>query len=230
MKTQKQTERHAYDEPGGTEAWARFLARDLEKRKYRVSALQGNMSQNQRQQAINGFRSGKIDILAATDVASRGIDVAEISHVINFDMPDTADAYTHRIGRTGRAHKNGEAYTFAGREDEAMVRQIEKVLGSTIERRRVDGFDYGVFDPDQKAFYYARVLEIPTPRWVVYDRVRLGAEIPEDAELIGQERAYTSPIWYSRFFVACCMTWLRALRMVEWVIFFSSPTPTKVTR
>lgn len=130
---------------------ARNLARDLQKKGYRAAALQGNMSQNQRQQAINGFRSGKIDILAATDVASRGIDVAEISHVINFDMPDTADAYTHRIGRTGRAHKNGEAFTFAGHEDEAMVRQIEKVLGSSIERRRVDGFDYGVFDPDQKA-------------------------------------------------------------------------------
>ena len=82
---------------------ARNLARDLQKQGYRAAALQGNMSQNQRQQAIDGFRSGSFDILAATDVAARGIDVAEISHVINFDMPDTADAYTHRIGRTGRA-------------------------------------------------------------------------------------------------------------------------------
>ena len=66
-------------------------------------ALQGNMSQNQRQKAINGFRNGTYDILVATDIAARGIDVSEISHVINFDMPDTVDAYTHRIGRTGRS-------------------------------------------------------------------------------------------------------------------------------
>ena len=114
---------------------------------YRVAALQGNMSQNQRQQAIDGFRDGKYDILAATDVAARGIDVAEISHVINFDIPDTTDAYTHRIGRTGRAQQSGEAFTFATLDDEATVREIERVLGSKIERRRLDGFDYGDFQP-----------------------------------------------------------------------------------
>jgi len=130
---------------------ARNLARDLEKRKYRVAALQGNMSQNQRQRAINGFRNNKYDILVATDVASRGIDVSEISHVINFDMPDTVDAYTHRIGRTGRAHKKGEALTFMAQGDEVLVRQIEKVLGKRIERRRLPGFDYGSFAPEQEA-------------------------------------------------------------------------------
>ena len=87
---------------------ARNLARDLDKKGYRAAALQGNMSQNQRQRAIDGFRQGKFDILAATDVAARGIDVSEISHVINFDIPDTVDAYTHRIGRTGRAQQTGE--------------------------------------------------------------------------------------------------------------------------
>ena len=84
-----------------TKRRARFLAQDLDKRGYRVSALQGNMAQNRRQAAINGFRDGKYDILVATDIAARGIDVTEISHVINYDMPDTVDAYTHRIGRTG---------------------------------------------------------------------------------------------------------------------------------
>ena len=122
---------------------ARNLARDLEKRRYRAAALQGNMSQNKRQAAINGFRNGKYDILVATDVAARGIDVADISHVINFDMPDTVDAYTHRIGRTGRVEKSGDAFTFMTRDDEAMVRQIEKVLGRSIERRRLAGFNYG---------------------------------------------------------------------------------------
>jgi ATP-dependent RNA helicase RhlE len=128
---------------------ARGLARDLEKRGYRAAALQGNMSQNQRQRAIGGFRDGKYDILVATDVAARGIDVSEISHVINFDVPDTVDAYTHRIGRTGRAHKTGEAYTFVEPEQELIVRGIEKVLGARIERRRVPGFDYGGFVPER---------------------------------------------------------------------------------
>ena len=114
---------------------AKNLASDLDKRGYRVSALQGNMAQNQRQQAISGFRNGKYDILVATDIAARGIDVSQISHVINFDMPDTVDAYTHRIGRTGRAHASGEAFTFVSSEDEGMVRQIESVLGKRIERR-----------------------------------------------------------------------------------------------
>jgi len=127
---------------------ARNLARDLEKLDYRVSALQGNLSQNRRQQAIQGFRDGKYDILVATDIAARGIDVSDISHVINFDMPDTVDAYTHRIGRTGRAHKTGEAYTFVVHEDEPLVRQIEKVLGARIERRRLPGFDYGGAVPE----------------------------------------------------------------------------------
>ncbi len=129
---------------------ARNLARDLGKRGYRVAALQGNMSQNQRQRAINGFRNGKYDILAATDVAARGIDVSEISHVINFDIPDTVDAYTHRIGRTGRAHQSGEAFTLAGQADEQIIRDIEKLLGTPIERRRLSNFNYGSFVPESQ--------------------------------------------------------------------------------
>jgi ATP-dependent RNA helicase RhlE len=129
---------------------ARNLARDLERQNYRVAALQGNMSQGQRQRAIDGFRGGKYDILVATDIAARGIDVSDISHVINFDMPDTVDAYTHRIGRTGRIEKTGEAFTFAEPEDEAMVRQIEEVLGAPIERRRLPGFEYHGFTPESQ--------------------------------------------------------------------------------
>jgi ATP-dependent RNA helicase RhlE len=101
------------------------------------------MSQNGRQRAINGYRGGKYDILVATDIAARGIDVSNISHVINFDMPDTVDAYTHRIGRTGRAHNSGEAFTFVAQGDEPLVRKIEKVLGKRIERRRLPGFIHG---------------------------------------------------------------------------------------
>jgi ATP-dependent RNA helicase RhlE len=133
-----------------TKRGARFLARDLEKKGHNVSALQGNMSQSARQKAINGFRAGKFDILVATDIAARGIDVAEISHVINFDMPDTVDAYTHRIGRTGRHYETGQAFTFAVPEDEALVRDIERLLKKPIERRRMPDFDYSGFNPDKK--------------------------------------------------------------------------------
>jgi ATP-dependent RNA helicase RhlE len=127
---------------------ARRLAADLENARYRVAALQGNMAQNRRQQAINGFRDGKYDVLVATDVASRGIDVADVSHVINFDMPNTVDAYIHRIGRTGRAEQSGEAFTLTMPEDEVLVRRIEAVLGARIERRRLPNFDYGSFNPE----------------------------------------------------------------------------------
>ena len=127
---------------------ARNLARDLGRENYNVAALQGNMSQNKRQAAITGFRKGKYDILVATDIAARGIDVTNVTHVINFDMPDTVDAYTHRIGRTGRAERSGDAYTFAAPDDGAMVRDIEKLLKMPLERRRLAGFDYGNFVPE----------------------------------------------------------------------------------
>ena len=129
---------------------ARNLALDLANLKYRVSALQGNLSQNRRDEAMNGFRSGKYDILVATDIAAHGIDVPEISHVINFDMPDTVDAYIHRIGRTGRALQTGEAFTLAVAADAPMVREVEKALAARIERRRLPHFYYGDFTPESQ--------------------------------------------------------------------------------
>ena len=121
---------------------ARKLARVLEEHDFRVAALQGNMGQNRRQEALDRFRDGTHDILVATDIASRGIDVTEISHVINFDMPTTVDAYTHRIGRTGRAQHTGRAFTLTTAADEPLVHRIEKVLKTTIERVQLPGFDY----------------------------------------------------------------------------------------
>ena len=129
---------------------AKSLASDLAKKSYRVAALQGNMSQNARQRALNGFRDGKFDILVATDIAAHGIDVPDVSHVINFDFPKTSDTYTHRIGRTGRAEQTGEAFTLAGSEDGPMVREVERDLGERIERRRLPGFDYGDFAPEKQ--------------------------------------------------------------------------------
>ena len=102
-------------------------------------ALQGNMSQSQRDRAMNGFRSQRFEVLVATDIAARGIDVASVSHVINYDVPNTADAYTHRVGRTGRAERSGKAYTFISADDGEQVRAIEKRHGSSIRRLEVGG-------------------------------------------------------------------------------------------
>jgi ATP-dependent RNA helicase RhlE len=118
------------------------LAEQLHKAGHSVASLQGNLSQQRRQAALDGFRSGSIKILIATDIAARGIDVLSISHVINYDMPENVDAYTHRIGRTGRVDETGEAFTFVTHEDMATVRDIEKVLNKPIERRTLECFDY----------------------------------------------------------------------------------------
>jgi ATP-dependent RNA helicase RhlE len=121
---------------------AKSLARKLESKGWAATFLQGNMSQNRRQEAMAGFRNGKYSIMVATDIAARGIDCERISHVINFDMPDTAENYTHRIGRTGRAQRTGEALSLITREDDEQVRAVERILGRGIERRQLDGFDY----------------------------------------------------------------------------------------
>ena len=132
-----------------TKIRARRLAKSLNIKGYRVAAMQGNMTQAQRQRALKGFKSGRYNLLVATDIAARGIDVSEISHVINYDMPDTADAYTHRIGRTGRAKKTGKAYSIVVFTDEPTVRTIEKTLNEPIEIKRVSDFNYGSFSPEE---------------------------------------------------------------------------------
>jgi len=121
---------------------AERVAQQLVRGGYRVTSLQGNLSQNQRQAALTGFRNGSIKILVATDIASRGIDVLDISHVVNYDMPDSTDAYIHRIGRTGRVGKAGDAFTLVTGEDTAMVRSLERLLDAPLERMTLKGFDY----------------------------------------------------------------------------------------
>ena len=155
---------------------ARRLAADLENAGYRVAALQGNMSQNRRLRAINGFRDSKYDMLVATDLAARGIDVSEVSHVINFDMPNTVDAYIHRIGRTGRMEQTGEAFTFTLPEDEVLVRQIEAVLGARIERRRLPDFDYGSLTPDVEASRSRPQSQRSAPRHRYDEQARRNAQ------------------------------------------------------
>lgn len=123
---------------------AKSLGKKLEKAGYRCASLQGNLSQGRRQAALEGFRDGTFRILVATDIAARGIDVTRVSHVINYDIPSTPDAYIHRIGRTGRATRSGEAFTFITGEDKDMVRAINQTLGAPIERRTLPDFDYDV--------------------------------------------------------------------------------------
>ena len=122
----------------------------------KVASIQGNLSQYRRQAALDGFKDGTFKVLVATDIASRGIDVSDVSHVINYDMPDTADAYIHRIGRTGRIGKTGDAFTFVCSEDEPMVHSLEKLLKAPIERRKVEDFKYDIPEPVK--------IEHPHPR------------------------------------------------------------------
>ncbi|MFC2017565.1 DEAD/DEAH box helicase [Chloroflexota bacterium] len=121
---------------------AERVAQQLAKAGYRVASLQGNMPQSQRQAALDGFRDGSFKMLVATDIAARGIDVLDISHVVNYDMPDSTDAYTHRIGRTGRVGKAGDAFTLVTGEDTAMVRSLERLLNRPLEHRTLKSFDY----------------------------------------------------------------------------------------
>jgi ATP-dependent RNA helicase RhlE len=118
---------------------AKKLADQLSKSGVSATSLQGNLSQSRRQEAMDKFRQGRVKVLVATDIAARGIDVSQITHVINYDMPDTAIAYTHRIGRTGRMMKLGTAISLITQDDLPMVRTIERLLGSSLERRRQVG-------------------------------------------------------------------------------------------
>ncbi|MBC7962867.1 MAG: DEAD/DEAH box helicase [Steroidobacteraceae bacterium] len=143
---------------------AKRLGEQLEKAGYKAASLQGNLSQNRRQAALDGFRDGTYQILVATDIAARGIDVSQISHVVNYDIPDTPEAYVHRIGRTGRAAKTGDAFTMVSSEDTVMVRTIEKKLGAPLERRTVDNFDYSIQAPKKDAEFARPPREQRPPR------------------------------------------------------------------
>jgi len=123
------------------------LARQIAHAGHRVTSLHSNRTQGQREQALHGFKTGHFRIMVATDIAARGLDIESISHVINFDMPDTADAYIHRIGRTGRAQRTGDAFTLVTPEDKDMIRSLERIMGGPIKRETFADFDYTVAAP-----------------------------------------------------------------------------------
>ena len=118
------------------------IARRLREANHSVAVLHANRSQNQRMEALEGFRSGKYEVMVATDIAARGIDVAGVTHVINYDVPENPEDYVHRIGRTGRAQAVGDAFTLATPENNADVRAIERFIGKEIPKLRLEGFVY----------------------------------------------------------------------------------------
>jgi ATP-dependent RNA helicase DeaD len=120
---------------GRTKHGVKKLAQRLEALGYPAAALQGNLSQNARERVMAGFRSGAVPILLATNVAARGLDVPGVGQVINYELPESAEWFTHRVGRTGRMGRRGQAITLLTPEDSAKWRQIEKMLGRKLARQ-----------------------------------------------------------------------------------------------
>jgi len=140
---------------------AQRLAVHLSEGGHLAASLHGNLSQAQRDKTMQKFRSGNVRIMVATDIAARGIDISGISHVINFDMPDSPEAYTHRIGRTGRMMHSGTALTLATPEDRSMLRIIERLVGGQIERKVVPLLSTTMVPPLDDG---GKVIRAPLPK------------------------------------------------------------------
>jgi superfamily II DNA/RNA helicase len=118
------------------------VASFLRQHKHRATAIHSDRSQSQREQALKGFRDGKFEVLVATDIASRGLDISDVTHVINFNVPEAAEDYVHRVGRTGRAETKGDALTIFAAGDAPYVAAIERYIKSKIERVKLENFPY----------------------------------------------------------------------------------------
>jgi len=127
------------------------IARKLKAANHSVAVLHANRSQNQRIEALAGFKSGKYEVMVATDIAARGIDVAGVTHVINYDVPENPEDYVHRIGRTGRAQAVGDAFTLVTPENADDIRDIQRFIGQKIPELRLEGFDYLPFNTPRPA-------------------------------------------------------------------------------
>ena len=132
------------------------VARQIAHAGFRVTSLHGNRTQGQREHALHGFKTGRFPIMVATDIAARGLDIESITHVINYDMPDTADAYIHRIGRTGRAKRTGDAFTLVTPDDNDMIRTLERIMKHPLERITLPDFDYSPPAPPRSAHSHGR--------------------------------------------------------------------------
>ena len=124
----------------------------LERANIKGATIHGDRSQAQRDRALQSFRNGKVQVLVATDVVARGIDIDDISHVINYDLPGTPESYTHRIGRTARAGREGAAFTLMAPEELPILREIERAINHVLDTADAEGFDYTDFrtTPDPK--------------------------------------------------------------------------------
>ena len=138
-----------------------------------VERIHGNRSQNQRTQALDGFKSGKYRVLVATDIAARGIDVSELGHVVNFDVPNVAEDYVHRVGRTGRAQAVGTAFTLVSPEEEGNLKDIEKAIGRRLPRVTVPDFDYAARPPSLEVPHAQRIAEIRQRKREDRDRAKV---------------------------------------------------------
>ena len=118
------------------------IAHTLKRNNHAVAVLHSNRTQREREQALEGFRNGKFEVLVATDIAARGLDIADVSHVVNYDVPQHPEDYIHRIGRTGRAEHSGDAFTIMIAEDASHVFAIERFISQKIPRVKLENFDY----------------------------------------------------------------------------------------
>jgi ATP-dependent RNA helicase RhlE len=118
------------------------ISRQLKKNNHSVATLHSNRTQNERVDALEGFKAGRYEVMVATDIAARGIDIAGVSHVINYDVPQHPEDYVHRIGRTGRAQTVGDAFTIMTAEELPHVLDIERFIGQKVARKKIEGFDY----------------------------------------------------------------------------------------
>jgi ATP-dependent RNA helicase RhlE len=118
------------------------IAARLVQKGHSVGVMHSDRSQRERVEALEAFKSGRIEVLVATDIAARGLDIAGVSHVINYDVPENAEDYVHRIGRTGRAQNTGDAFTLVTEDDVRDARSIERFIGASIERKKIEGFPY----------------------------------------------------------------------------------------
>jgi ATP-dependent RNA helicase RhlE len=132
------------------------VVRKLHQQGHAVAVLHSRRTQREREHALNGFRNGRYEVMVATDIAARGIDVAQISHVINFDVPHHPEDYVHRIGRTGRAQSVGDAFTIMTGEDVQEIAAIERFIGQKIPRVKLENFNYSytrLLDPNPKPIF-----------------------------------------------------------------------------
>ena len=145
----EQTQYHSVIIFSRTKSGADYVASRLKQAGHTCAVMHADRSQQERTDALKGFKSGQYEVLVATDLVARGLDIADVSHVINFDVPENPEDYVHRIGRTGRAQKTGDAFTLVTEETWRDARSIERFIGMSIEWKKVEGFNYtysGIFD------------------------------------------------------------------------------------